>query len=95
MPTDTFNKVTSCDSIPHVDLEKFKEEASSKLTIQKNYPISLKHVTSLPSLSDIIHIQSEKEEFLKKLNLNVTYFHAATIEESEETTLSGEKNKSS
>ena len=40
---------------------------------------------------------SEKEEFLKKLNLNVTYFHAATIEESgdEETTLSGEKNKSS
>ena len=30
----------------------------------------------------------------KKLNLNVTYFHAATIEE-EETTLSGEKNKSS
>ena len=35
LPNNTgINSVKSCSTIPHVDLEKFKEEASSKWVIQ-------------------------------------------------------------
>ena len=35
LPTNSsINSVKSCSTIPHVDLEKFKEEASSKWVIQ-------------------------------------------------------------
>ena len=34
LPNKGINSVKSCSTIPHVDLEKFKEEASSKWVIQ-------------------------------------------------------------
>ena len=35
LPSSGINSVKSCSTIPHVDLEKFKEEVSSKWVIQK------------------------------------------------------------